>query len=95
MFEARDLLSELFDLVFEVFLPAPDAGVTGFEDAAEAVDGTHRGPADEAGAAAYASEGGLAGGASGWGGGEEAGGETRGGPEDRSENDFRRAFAHK
>ena len=94
LFEARDLLSQLFYLLFEVPLPAPDAGVAGFKDEADAVRRADGGAGDETCRAAEPTQGRLPDRAGRGGGGEEAGGEAGHGPEGRPEEKFRRTFAH-
>src|SRR5215218_4940369 len=42
LLEARDLLSKLFYLVFEIFLSAPHAGVTGLENVAQGAQSVGR-----------------------------------------------------
>jgi len=45
--QAGYLFSQVVDLVFEVFFPAPDAGIAGFGHGAEAVYGPDYRPSKE------------------------------------------------
>lgn len=94
LLQACDLLSQFVYLLFEVFLPPTYAGIPGFEDEAESVYGSDSGSPHEAGRAAEAAQGRLAGRASRGRGGEKADGEAGRGPEGRPEKKLRRTFAH-
>src|SRR4028118_897289 len=74
LFEAGDLLPELFYLVLEVSLPASHPRVAGLQGVAEAVCPAHGPAAQEAQGCAEPAHGGAAPGAGGAGGGGAGGG---------------------
>jgi hypothetical protein len=76
LLEARDLLPQFFYLVLEIALPAPHAGIAGFEDGTQGVYGAYRGIAQKADREVEAAERRLAGRACGWGGREGPHGEA-------------------
>jgi hypothetical protein len=93
LLEAGDLLSQVVDLVFEVFLPAANTGVSGFHEGAEAVYGIDHASAQETRGDVEAAERRLAGGTCGRGGRERANGETADGPDGCPEHEFSGSLA--
>jgi hypothetical protein len=93
LLEAGDLLSQVVDLVFEVLLPAADAGVADFHEGAEAVYGIDHASAQETRGDVEAAERRLAGGTCGRGGRERANGETANGPDGCPEHEFSGSLA--
>jgi L-seryl-tRNA(Ser) seleniumtransferase len=79
--------------VFEVFFPAADAGVAGFDYGAEAVYGLDHCSAQEACGEVDAAESRFAGRACGWGSGEGADGETAHRSDGGPEHEFGGSFA--
>src|SRR5918992_3448908 len=86
LLEACDLLAQFLYLVFEIFLPAPHAGVARLENVAQDVHSTGRGAAREADRDVGAAEGRLSDRACGGGGGEGSHGEATDHADGRPDN---------